>query len=125
MIVNQIRRQIVLLAAIAATLVSVAALEASEPTTADAAVVGFCNAGVGGYEGCLGNVSFLYQTYGWGDQHSVCVAVQNYNNGTTRCSGGAGQGVYSGTVEQNYWYPVMKNNAPGSNQLHGVYLNGL
>jgi len=61
----------------------------------------------------------MNQVYGWGDQHSVCVGVQNFPS-LRRCSSGAGAGVYSPTFETFTWYPTIDNNAGSSNTVHGV-----
>jgi hypothetical protein len=91
---------------------------------ADAAVYGFCeNVHVGGYGTCqmtVPSANGTYQDYGWGDLHSVCVLLGPFGD-TQRCSGGPGQGVYSGTLPYGSYYPAVTNNAAGDNYLHGVY----
>lgn len=79
------------------------------------------NIWLGGWETnsyrCEGGARTLHAEYGWGDQHSVCVA--NVFN-PAMCSSGPGVGVYN-PVEGNYWQytaPIIANNAPGSNFVH-------
>lgn len=64
----------------------------------------------------------MYQTYGWGDQHSVCVDIRPWS-GVRRCSSGPGAGVYSGEIPGGYGGTAwIENNAAGSNYVHGIYL---
>jgi hypothetical protein len=108
-------------AAVASSMCVLAVLLFGAPK-AGAAVYGFCeNVHVGGYGPCQEvTARRTYQDYGWGDLHSVCVSLPP-QSGTERCSGGPGAGVYSGTIEYNYVFPLIKNNAAGDNYLHGVY----
>jgi hypothetical protein len=91
------------------------------PAQATAGTFGFCeNQLLAGGQGCVGGQALMYQDYGWGDNHSVCVQLEP-ETASRRCSGGAEQGVYSGSLEEWYWYPTIENNASGSNRVHGVY----
>lgn len=82
----------------------------------------YCNnIWLGGWETnsyrCEGAPRTLHAEYGWGEQHSVCVA--NLFN-SAMCSSGPGVGVYN-PVEGEYWQyssPIIANNAPGSNLVH-------
>jgi hypothetical protein len=107
-----------------AGLLCVAAMLFGSTPKADAAVYGFCeNVHVGGTGYCqmtVPSVNGTYQDYGWGDLHSVCVSLAPLS-WSQRCSGGPGQGVYSGTVPYGSYYPTVTNNAEGDNYLHGVY----
>ena len=102
----------------------VLAMALSSTPKADAAVYGFCeNVHVGGTGYCQMTVPSekgTYQDYGWGDLHSVCVSLAPFSE-TQRCSGGAGEGVYSGTLGYGSYYPTVTNHAEGDNYLHGVY----
>lgn len=94
--------------------------------SANAATSSYCgNQTLAGYAGCDGARRVLYQTYGWGDQHSVCVGFRFYL-GTqlfgTMCSSGPGVGVYSAKAEPQPLYPWIGNNAAGWNTVHGVAL---
>lgn len=93
----------------------------SGPASAQASVSNYCGTWLGGGQICEGAARSLYQTYGWGDQGSVCVSVVGWMGPT--CSGGAGAGVYSGQIGSNVWaIPWIKNNTGGSNFVHGVAL---
>jgi hypothetical protein len=108
--------------ALAIALVSVWAFQLGRAADANAAVYGFCeNVHLGGNATCEEGGDTTYQAYAWGDDHSVCVGLAPA--GLERCSGGAGQGVYSGEPE-NYtvFFPYVKNNAAGENWVHGDYL---
>lgn len=104
----------------------------SSPSGAEASTSGYCgNQTLGGYGTCYGAWRVLYQTYGWGDQHSVCVWASYGSPGETplggggykACSGGPAQGVYSPAYWENIGlYPGIKNNAAGNNTVHGVAL---
>lgn len=101
---------------------------ANANTVSPDSVFGFCEnvqLGSGGY--CSGPLTGLYQTYGWGDQHSVCVDIRPWS-GVRRCSSGPGAGVYSGQIppnevgSDNIGTPWIENNAAGANYVHGIYL---
>lgn len=93
-------------------------------------LTGFCgNQKLAGNESgsgfsCVGSGRTMYATYGWGDQHAVCVwaAVTPGGGGASGygCSGGAGQGVYVPAAVTTYYYPSIANNASGWNIVHGV-----
>jgi hypothetical protein len=111
-----------------AIVVAVLVGQAGHAPPAKAAAVGFCGGVVLGQWGncSTGGSVRTYQDYGWGDQHSVCVLLAPYNAQTTACSGGPGQGVYSGQLPPEVGEnatPFIANNAPGANTVHGVYLN--
>jgi hypothetical protein len=96
--------------------------QASRPAAADASVSNYCNpVTVGSWEGCNGSPRAFNQVYGWGDQHSVCVGIAGAA-WSFRCSGGPGAGVYSEVFGYGTYYPGIRNNAAGSNTLHGVSL---
>ena len=93
----------------------------SGPASAQASTSNYCTGWLGGGSICEGAPRQLYQTYGWGDQGSVCVSVVLWMGPT--CSSGAGAGVYSGQISSNvYATPWIKNNIGGSNFVHGVVL---
>lgn len=102
------------------------------PPNASASTSPYCgNQTLGGAGTCYGAGRALYQTYGWGDQHSVCVwatlggefEAPFAGSGYKACSGGPGSGVYSPAYWENiYLVPGIKNNAAGSNTVHGVAL---
>jgi len=66
---------------------------------------------------CYGAPRTAYQLMGWGDQHSVCVSV---DQATRRCSAGPGHGVYTPTFGPFLVNPLIVNNAKGSNTAHGI-----
>jgi hypothetical protein len=70
---------------------------------------------------CSGSPRTLYQTYGWGDQTGVCVAVHlGWPRG---CTSSAGTGVYSPRLASpSYLNPYIANNGGVSNFVHGVAL---
>lgn len=94
------------------------------PGTASASWANYCNpVTLGGWQGCNGTVRTLNQTYGWGDQHSVCVGIAGLEFAVKRCSSGPGAGVYSGkTNEAIGATPHIENHAAGTNTVHGVSL---
>lgn len=70
---------------------------------------------------CLGANRWLYQTYGWGDQGGVCVAVFAYTQNA--CTTAANTGVYSASLPSNTWaMPYIRNNVNQPNYVHGVAL---
>lgn len=73
---------------------------------------------------CVGAGRTMYATYGWGEQHSVCVwaALAPGAGGASGygCSGGPGQGVYVAASLTTYYYPSISNGAAGWNIVHGV-----
>jgi hypothetical protein len=108
-----------------ASLAMVVIMQLSQAQPAQAGTFGFCeNVELpGNGSSCVtSGVVLTYEDYGWGDNHSVCVKISPYN-WTLACSGGPGQGVYSGTIEENYGYAYIENHAAGSNRVHGVYFN--
>ena len=91
------------------------------PASAQASTSNYCGGWLGGGQSCEGSARYLYQTYGWGDQGSVCVSVVGWMGPT--CSSGAGAGVYSGQIGSNVFAaPWIQNNSGGSNFVHGVAL---
>jgi hypothetical protein len=92
----------------------------SGPAPAQAAWSNYCVGWQGGYGYCDGAQRLLYQTYGWGDQGRVCVAVQR--GYSQNCSSGAGQGVYSPVWGPGHFFPFISNNTAGANFVHGVAL---
>lgn len=100
----------------------VLAIQLAHTQGANAAVYGYCeNVHLGGGGTCQeGIVRNTYQAYAWGDQHSVCVGLAPLS-WTQACSGGPGQGVYSGIAEYTGYYPYVANNAAGDNWVHGVF----
>lgn len=93
----------------------------SGPASAQASTSNYCGGWLSAGKICEGSARYLYQTYGWGDQGSVCVSVVLYMGPT--CSSGAGAGVYSGQIGSNVWAtPWIQNNSGGSNFVHGVAL---
>ena len=106
-----------------AALVSLVALAAvvALPAAADASSTNYCGGWKSAWQDCTGGSRQLYQTYGWGDQASVCVGVAPQYG--VACSSGAGAGVYSQSLDQNYnSSPWIKNNSGGDNYVHGVAL---
>jgi hypothetical protein len=95
---------------------------ASGPASAEASTSPYCGGWKSAWQDCTGALRYLYQTYGWGDQASVCVAVApGYG---TACSSGAGNGVYSARLDTNHYVdPWIKNNSGGNNYVHGVALS--
>jgi hypothetical protein len=86
----------------------------------------YCNnQTLGSYGRCDGAPRWLYATYGWGDQHSVCVLATTYPGGGAyggyTCSGGPGQGTLTYVTDGTafYLYPAIANHAAGSNTVHG------
>ena len=93
----------------------------SASTSAHAATSTYCGGWLGGYSACQGNARWLYQTYGWGDQYSVCVAIEV--GFPWACSSGAGSGVYSAKLSSARWSkPAIYNGNNPSNFVHGVAL---
>lgn len=79
----------------------------------------YCNpVTLGGHGYCHGVPRNLYQLMGWGDQRSVCVMIAA--SWTERCSAGPGHGVYTPTFGPITAYPMIKNNAAGTNTVHGI-----
>jgi hypothetical protein len=102
----------------------VAFLFASAPK-AEAGLSAYCNNIVyGAWGACWGAQRNHYATYGWGDDHSVCVwSSWNYGGGpstSSACSSGPGVGVYNPYATTYNFYPAINNNAAGNNRLHGV-----
>jgi hypothetical protein len=92
----------------------------SGPSAAQAATSGYCTGWLSPGT-CEGAARWLYQTYGWGDQGAVCVAV---NSGyPTVCSSGAGAGVDSPRLGSAQWLkPLIINWAGKQNFVHGIAL---
>lgn len=92
------------------------------PVSAQASTSSYCgNQTLPGYGYCQGAYRMLYQVYGWGDQHSVCVAVSLAFNASRSCSSGPEVGVYSERLSSAAMLdPYISNNAAGSNTVHGV-----
>jgi len=94
----------------------------SGPAAAQASTSNYCGGWKGPWVDCGGASRQLYQTYGWGDQASVCVGM-TYSSGGWSCSSGAGSGVYSGQLAYNVTdIPRIKNNSGVNNYVHGVAL---
>ncbi len=92
-----------------------------QPATAGASTSPYCGGWKSPYQECGGEGRWLYQTYGWGDQASVCVGIGGWTG--ISCSSGAGSGVYSGQMPSNvHSWPYIKNNSNGNNYVHGVAL---
>ena len=91
------------------------------PAAADASTSNYCGGWKSAHQECGGESRWLYQTYGWGDQASVCVGIGGWTG--TSCSSGAGAGVYSGQMPSNVFsWPYISNNSNGNNYVHGVAL---
>lgn len=78
---------------------------------------------------CEGAKRWLDRVYGWGDEHGVCVSWAFTEGGGGyggACTPYQDTGVYSGFVyveeEQKFWplYPVIINNSPYKNTVHGI-----
>src|SRR5690349_6082713 len=86
----------------------------SGPAAAQASTSTYCTGwqNPGGF--CSGAVRTLYQTYGWGDQGGVCVAVHlGWPRG---CTSSAGTGVYSPRLSSpSYLNPYIANNSGVTN----------
>jgi hypothetical protein len=100
-------------------------LLAGAPSQANASLSNYCsNQTLGNHQACWGAPRTMYATYGWGDQHSVCVWVTTTNGGGPyggfACSSGPGAGAYQPAPFTSYFYPTIENNATGSNLVHGV-----
>lgn len=121
-VVHWRRRATMLVCGVAVSLAMAVALQS--PSVAEAGTSPYCNnQNLGGWGWCAGAKRTLYATYGWGDQHSVCVYASQSEGGggtTYKCSGGSGQGVYNPAGVTAYLYPKISNNAGGSNTVHGV-----
>lgn len=96
------------------------------PAGAMASESNYCfNQGLGSHGRCVGSGRELNALYGQGNQHSVCIWASQMSNGngfvnSIRCSGGAGQGIYNPIEILAWFYPVIENNATGSNTVFGV-----
>jgi hypothetical protein len=114
------------LALVGAVLAMCLGFLAASPASSQAGVSNYCsNVTLGDHELCYGTVRVLHQTYGWGDNHSVCVwwAPGSKSPWGRRCSAGPGYGVYSDDVGSNFnLYPGIDNNAAGNNLVHGIAL---
>ena len=88
---------------------------------AQASTSPYCGGVLAGSHGCYGAARWLYQSYGWGDQGGVCVAVgYGYE---LACVGGPNNGVYSPAAGSNVWSaPYIFNPGPVNNYVHGVAL---
>jgi hypothetical protein len=108
----------------AACAVLAMAFAIATPGQAAASSSTYCgNQTLSNYGWCNGADRTLYQVYGWGDSHSVCVFVrwpgQNGGPGGA-CSSGPGAGVYSPVYNTQVWTPAISDNAAGSTVVHGV-----
>jgi len=95
------------------------------PAQASASTSAYCNnQTLSNYGACVGGARSLYQTYGWGDEHSVCVWYRTGGWGSSgnRCSSGPEVGVYSASTFETTWEPGINVNASGSSVVHGVAL---
>lgn len=93
----------------------------SGPAPAQAGWSNYCVGWLPGNTPCNGAARWLYQTYGWGDQYPVCVAVAAGE--LAACSAGAGQGVYSPRAFTNVWAaPWIRTVNTPPNFVHGVAL---
>lgn len=105
-----------------ACLAMICFLQLGNASVAKAGVAEFCgNVYEPGYGICE---EYTYprtdQDYGWGDEHSVCVGLRPLT--VEACSGGPGQGVYSGKLPEFLNAdPWIANHAAGYNYVHGVY----
>jgi hypothetical protein len=92
---------------------------------ANAGTSPYCNnQTLSNYGACVGVSRTLYQTYGWGDSHSVCVwwRTGGWGSNGNACSSGPNVGVYSAMAPTGSWEPGINVNAPGSSVVHGVAL---
>ena len=90
----------------------------SAPAPANAAVSYYCTGWLNGGASCWGAQRLHYQTYGWGDQGAVCVAVGGWGG---RCSSGPGVGVYSDRAAFSMNVnPFIANSSAKANFVHGV-----
>jgi hypothetical protein len=109
------------LLALVGTLAALAVSLISGPTAAQASTSEYCGGWKSPGQECSGAARWVYQTYGWGDQASVCVGIGGWTG--VSCSSGAGAGVYSGQMSSNvYSWLYMKNNSSINNYVHGVAL---
>jgi hypothetical protein len=91
------------------------------PASAQASTSSYCGGTLSSRAWCAGATRWLYQTYGWGDQGGVCVAVSGY--ASLACTNAANTGVYSANVGSNVWtQPTIQNNTGYPNYVHGVAL---
>lgn len=91
------------------------------PASAQASTSNYCGGTLSGRAWCGGATRWLYQTYGWGDQGGVCVAVGEYPS--LACTNAANTGVYSANLGSNVWaQPLIQNNTGYANNVHGVAL---
>lgn len=118
------RRSAGFLALAGIVLVLAMAALGSSPPSAEASTSPYCNnQTLSNYGACVGAARVLYQTYGWGDQRSVCVWYRYlWGSSGNACSSGPGVGVYSAVTYQFPWEPGINVNAPGSSVVHGVAL---
>lgn len=101
------------------------AIGVGSPAKAGASTSPYCNNQVlSNYGACAGATRTLYQTYGWGDEHSVCVWYRTggWGSNGNACSSGPGAGVYSAETPAFPWEPGINVNASGSSVVHGVAL---
>jgi hypothetical protein len=93
---------------------------------AQAGASNYCsNVTLTNYAPCVGVPRLLYQTYGWGDERSVCVWYRTggWGSNGSNCSIGPGYGIYSAQTVQLTWEPGINVNAPGTSRVHGVALS--
>ena len=119
-----LRRPMLGMASAVAILMSVFAIQLGGAPAAEAGTHGFCENVYlsAGNNGCVSGPFITYQAFAYGDVGSVCVQLEPFY-ATRRCSGGPSQGVYSGTMEQSYYYPTIENNIARGNYAHGIYLD--
>jgi hypothetical protein len=124
-LVPDLRVRLALCGTIATLLMVVFAGGASE---AKAAESNYCwgshrvGSGAGGR--CVGAQRELNALYGQGTYHSVCVWATYLANGDPwggfNCSPGPGAGTYYTAAFLGSWFPVIQNNAAGTNVMYGV-----
>ncbi len=88
---------------------------------AEATWSNYCGGWLGAWGTCSGAARTVNQTYGWGDQYQVCVAVEA--GLPAACSHSAGEGVYSQQLSSPKWAkPFIQNNNNPGNVVHGIAL---
>lgn len=95
------------------------------PAAAQAETSPYCGGWLGAGGICAGGARTLYQLYGTGEQHSVCIYASDNgygqgNIGGVNCSSGPGAGVYNSGMGTGHYFPVIYNNAVGNNLVHGT-----
>lgn len=101
----------------------------SSPPGAQASETPYCYGRIlSNYGRCVGVGRNFNALYGDGVQHSVCIWASQFESGegfvgSIKCSSGPGAGAYNASMGELgvlYWYPVIKDNAAGSNQVYGT-----